>query len=70
MNKIIKRTLYFSFVIYTVVGIFGYLTFASNPEVLSNYARGVLLVAYGYPPDGNADDNAINYNFATLSVRF
>ena len=36
------------FIIYSIVGSFGYITFAENLSVLSDNANGVILFAYGY----------------------
>ena len=48
MRKIIFRTTILVFITYSVIGSFGYITFAENLDVLSNKANGVILFAYGY----------------------
>lgn len=67
MNKVIRRTIYLVFTLYSLVGAFGYIGYAYKPEILQNYAKGVILVAYGYPNDGERAA-ATNYTFATLLV--
>jgi hypothetical protein len=69
MNKVIRRTIYLVFTLYSIVGAFGYIGFAADSDILSKYAKGVILVAYGYPPNGTENEAAQNYNFATLLVQ-
>jgi len=68
MRKIIFRTTILVFIIYALVGSFGYITFARAVNILSgkDYANGVILFAYGYDSEGHPQP----YPIITVIVKF